>query len=130
MATATLDFTGDSKQAQKAVDELTKKVAKLTETNRVMREQSAKGTNDAVGGWKRELGAISQAAAGYIGVGAAIGVVASAHRNLQAELKRSGEAHVKFIKDQLAGAVQSGNLLNLPKIEAFTKGGGGTQEQL
>lgn len=131
MAEAKLDLVdGGGGSAQKAVDGLTKKVADLTEKIRTMNKEGTKGAKESLDGLKNQIRSLEQTATAYVGVGAAVGIVTTAYSAMMTEMKAAGDLHKKTTAQMMADAVRAGNVFNLPKIEAFSKSGGGTPEQL
>ncbi len=119
MAEAKLDIAGNTDEAQKAVDKLTKKVAELSEAMRTMKGQAKEQHHESHGWMQEQVLDIGRMAIGYLTVEKGIEKVIELYQDWQEELHKTGEAHEQFTSGLMRELAKAGDLANATHIEHF-----------
>lgn len=119
MSETRLDFSGNSEEAQRAIDKLVKKTAQLTEELRKMKAESRKGSDEAKQGHEQLVTTLGKAAASITSLGAIASKVYGGWSQRLDELKQK---HEQLVPSLSKGLAESGRLDKAGDVQQWSAG--------
>lgn len=119
MSEAKLEITGDTAQAQRENDKLTKQVAKLREEVRKLGDQSKKSGKESADAFGGATGKLMDFARGQVGIEMGVQAIAAGYNKWRQEVERLGEAHKKLTADVVKTAAMTGTLNRGAELQNF-----------
>ena len=120
MAEAKLDIAGNTDEAQRAIDKLTRKTAQLTEQLRTMKQESAKAATSSKQDLSVQLGGLERVGSSLLTVSALVGAATQVYGQWRTDTDKLVDSHRKLVAELVKASTLSGAAGG--RLSEFVKG--------